>query len=532
MSDELEKAGIVARGQGGFSAFDAWRYLRPMAFRADLWRYMVLWMHGGIYMDAKIMLVQDISFWVNLTDDRVASCLDRWKYPVPKTEAKRSKGQRLWRAEQIALEVPIFWNALIAARPRSTHMAHVIRVVVDKIRNRFYERGGEHPDLMLTGPGAFTMALHDSNAHELVRTDCQVEAFVWGQDQMLVYEGLPWVWEDDCLKSEKKMVQSWCKYLTQNEKAGKVKFSEHLLIITNETEHQKDRSGKRQTHYTTLMENHAVYCDEPGPPCGWPFVPDGIIPNVVWYAGPRRLEGMERHNSQFLPLGTVFQWVNDAGINSMVKNISKELAFAGIIDGSFAAFLMLRPKEFRLHIWIYMVLWMYGGIYIDPSVLFIRDASEWVDLHMNDVATCYDDGWSIHDGQAKVDYQVYWSSIIAVRPRHPKLASIVRRIVKRVQMRYYPPNHEHQDLMLSGAEAFTRFGNKVSGFTRVDCQAEHQEAKTLVYKVINETKTLTVLALVNATQSDADAQWLGKRAAELIGLHIIYCDEGPACSTL
>merc|ERR1712060_948308 len=104
-----------------------------------------------------------------------------------------------------------------------------------------------------------------------------------------------------------------------------------------------------------------------------------------WYAGPRRAEGMERHNSEFLPPGATFHWVHDAGIVTMVKNITKELAFSGIIDGSFAAFLMLRPKEFRLDLWIYMVLWMYGGIYIDSSILFIRDVSELVDLHFDDI---------------------------------------------------------------------------------------------------------------------------------------------------
>ena len=47
-SRDLRAAGVES---GVYSAF---RALRPGAFRADLWRYIMLWAHGGMYQVYKI----------------------------------------------------------------------------------------------------------------------------------------------------------------------------------------------------------------------------------------------------------------------------------------------------------------------------------------------------------------------------------------------------------------------------------------------------------------------------------------------
>merc|ERR1719195_1430901 len=38
------------------SAYEAYQRFCPMAFKADLWRYMMLWRHGGVYVDANLQL--------------------------------------------------------------------------------------------------------------------------------------------------------------------------------------------------------------------------------------------------------------------------------------------------------------------------------------------------------------------------------------------------------------------------------------------------------------------------------------------
>lgn len=47
ISKEMEKLGV-------HGAYDAFKMLRPKAFRTNIWRWMALWYYGGIYLDAKI----------------------------------------------------------------------------------------------------------------------------------------------------------------------------------------------------------------------------------------------------------------------------------------------------------------------------------------------------------------------------------------------------------------------------------------------------------------------------------------------
>jgi len=40
----------------GFNGtYEAFKMLRPRAFRADLWRLLILWDQGGVYIDNKLV---------------------------------------------------------------------------------------------------------------------------------------------------------------------------------------------------------------------------------------------------------------------------------------------------------------------------------------------------------------------------------------------------------------------------------------------------------------------------------------------
>merc|ERR1712232_4656 len=124
ISRELEREGVV---RGAYAAFSA---LRPAAFRADLWRYMVLWSQGGFYLDAKMQLLRDPRKWVNLENDTLVLVKD----------AERGG----------------FWQGVLVARKRSQAMALVIKHVVRNVQRRFYPLAG---DLSITGPVALAHAL-------------------------------------------------------------------------------------------------------------------------------------------------------------------------------------------------------------------------------------------------------------------------------------------------------------------------------------------------------------------------------------
>ena len=71
LSDLLAKEGVVA---------DAWRAyanLVPYTYRVDLWKAAIVWAHGGLYMDHKVLLERPWSSWVDVRGGRLSICQDR-----------------------------------------------------------------------------------------------------------------------------------------------------------------------------------------------------------------------------------------------------------------------------------------------------------------------------------------------------------------------------------------------------------------------------------------------------------------------
>ena len=45
--------------------------LRPMSFRSDFFRLAVLWAHGGLYVDDKMLLTVPLSECIDLENDKI-----------------------------------------------------------------------------------------------------------------------------------------------------------------------------------------------------------------------------------------------------------------------------------------------------------------------------------------------------------------------------------------------------------------------------------------------------------------------------
>jgi Glycosyltransferase sugar-binding region containing DXD motif len=94
-------------------AYDA---LRPGAFKADLFRYCVLLIYGGVYADVDILLESTLDF----------SVADDVGFMVPVDEPGIPVDKRM-----------CLWNGLIAAAPAHPFLLQVIETVVNQVRNRF-----------------------------------------------------------------------------------------------------------------------------------------------------------------------------------------------------------------------------------------------------------------------------------------------------------------------------------------------------------------------------------------------------------
>lgn len=95
---------------------EAYETLRPGAFKADLFRYCVLLIYGGVYADMDIMLEANLDLAVGPDIG----------FMVPQDEPGIPSNHRM-----------CLWNGFIAAAPGHPFLAKTIETVVNNIRNRF-----------------------------------------------------------------------------------------------------------------------------------------------------------------------------------------------------------------------------------------------------------------------------------------------------------------------------------------------------------------------------------------------------------
>ena len=104
------------------SVVDAYNSLVPHSYKADLWRYCVLYIHGGIYLDIKFYPVNGFKF-LELTDKE-------------------------YFAKDAYFSGEGVLNGLIITKPNNTILLNCIHQIVENVKNNFY---GSHC-LEPTGP--------------------------------------------------------------------------------------------------------------------------------------------------------------------------------------------------------------------------------------------------------------------------------------------------------------------------------------------------------------------------------------------
>jgi len=229
---------ILATSEFGLhGAWDAWCALRPWAYRADLWRYMILWSEGGVYLDSKIRLLSPLSNWATLLPGKeyLAICHDnhmRWQ--------SKKRGR-----------VPTLYTGALAAPKGSPVLLEAIRLLIKNVQNRTYSIVGEEDSftgqdgtLAVTGP-------------DLVGYASSLEMFTESNGNL-------------------KAVRVSCGFY---HKFGGVLYKDRFAVNPNKTGivMQHDRDENKKTHnsgniYRFLHRDRQVYCEEKsassqGSPC-------------------------------------------------------------------------------------------------------------------------------------------------------------------------------------------------------------------------------------------------------------------------
>jgi len=133
ISQILESEGVA---EGAYKAFND---LRLMAFKADLWRYMLLWERGGVFLDADIVLNISLSKVIDFHRDTLVVTNDTRNF--------------------------VYWNAVMAGVPRLPGLAAAVKFAVEHVQRRWC---GDRP-VHITGPGCLYTALAQLNLSSVYR---------------------------------------------------------------------------------------------------------------------------------------------------------------------------------------------------------------------------------------------------------------------------------------------------------------------------------------------------------------------------
>ncbi len=111
----------------------------PGAYKADLWRYCVLYKNGGIYIDIKL------------------SCINGFKL-IELCESEHYVLDRV-AAFKIFANIKPIYNALMVCKKNNPFLLEAIYKVVRNVKNRYYGFNGLYP----TGPGMLCELIQELN---------------------------------------------------------------------------------------------------------------------------------------------------------------------------------------------------------------------------------------------------------------------------------------------------------------------------------------------------------------------------------
>jgi mannosyltransferase OCH1-like enzyme len=152
----------------------AYDKLIPGAYKADLWRYCVLYKMGGIYLDIKFQCEPGFTL-MEMTADNETFILDRPSpdiiLPIQQELVKlqspdiydyliKTSSTNTWKNGQIGL-----YNAIIASVPNNPILYECIQQVVKNVKNKIYGYCPLYP----TGPGLLGEIYFKNNYKNLVK---------------------------------------------------------------------------------------------------------------------------------------------------------------------------------------------------------------------------------------------------------------------------------------------------------------------------------------------------------------------------
>ncbi len=125
------------RLHGISGAYEAFSNVKPWAYKADIWRYAILWRHGGVYLDHECVLLEELSNIVDIltVEDPFHVCMDKGALGGIKNK---------------------LWQGFLISNAGNPKILTALKISIENVAKKIYS----HP-LDITGPGVMRQAALD-----------------------------------------------------------------------------------------------------------------------------------------------------------------------------------------------------------------------------------------------------------------------------------------------------------------------------------------------------------------------------------
>ena len=212
MSDMLEKEGLLK------GLYEAYSNLTPWAYRVDIWRNAILFVNGGVYLDAKMILKSNYTAWVDVYGSKLSLC---WDHP--------GHNKKFFSEN-------VYWNGVMASKARNPVLLTVLKQLISNVMRRYYG----HNALCITGPIGLHDALKRGNHLEDIHGKCILS------DKLINGVAAKGPWKKD----------QWPTYIIKS-----YPDKSKVLIYSNPYVHYGVKSCKTCHNYVQLWMDRKVYCD-------------------------------------------------------------------------------------------------------------------------------------------------------------------------------------------------------------------------------------------------------------------------------
>lgn len=298
---------------------NAYHSLIPGAFRADLWRYCVLYINGGVYLD--------LPMWCN---QPLGEVID--------------EGVNLMVVRDTPSEPFYLYNAMIASVAGHPALRRAIEICVIHIESRWYGNG--HQCLDITGPGAFGSAVNQALGRN------QRSPFQLGITEL-----------------DKMRIQ-----VLDHQLGGRVVWNNSLVSETKYPDYGSDRALIAGHHYWEYYVKRQVYrvnlprsveAQKTAPreqniprTIYQTFDEVGVTPNIF-----RASTSWRQRNPSYRYLF----YDTNARLDFLQSHFG---------DRVVKAYQKLIPSRYREDLWRYCLLYEWGGVYVGIDTSCVVDLSQ------------------------------------------------------------------------------------------------------------------------------------------------------------